>query len=115
MLTRQSGLEAIECGDVIEVSKGENDVLTTVGADFVRAESNESEYQQSSEESYNESDTNESEDADSEESESDDYTGEPRQLEPWEILMNEEEARERKRVEAAALSHRDRMRVLLGD
>jgi hypothetical protein len=105
-------LEAIKCGDVIEVSRDKDDVSTTVGADFVD-ETIVSGGQWSSEESYNESEPNDSEDesADSEEGESDDYTGEPRQLE----LMNEEEALERKRVEASALSHRDRMRVLLGD
>ena len=118
-------LEAIECGDVIEVSKGKNDVLTTVGADFVRSESNVSEDQQSSEESYNESDTNESdESADSEEQEQeqdeDDESGEqecdePRQLEPWEILMNEEETLERARVAEAGRSHFEKMRVLLAD
>jgi len=83
-----SWLEAIECGELIEVSKGENDVLTTVGADF-SADPNELEDQQSSDESHNESESNDSEDADSEKSESDDeYAGESRQLEPWEILRD---------------------------
>jgi hypothetical protein len=119
-------LEAIECGDVIEVSRDRNDVLTTVGADVVRTESNDSEYQQSSGESYNESESNESEDADSEESESDedeesvedyrigesddDYTARRLGISVTEVVRRrgEEQAKQ-----TSARSHFDKMRALL--
>jgi hypothetical protein len=66
-----------------------------------------------------ESTPDEFEDSDEQdEQDEDDESGEqewdePRQLEPWEILMAEEEARERKRVEASARSHFEAMRAML--
>jgi len=107
-------LDAIKCGDLIKLHGDEDGLLTCVGADVVRSNESAEEAEENDDCGDSEEDSENSDDESGEDESDESYSGEPRKLEDWEILMAEEEARERARTTVSTGSHFEEMRAMLG-